>query len=240
MCTSKILIDLWLVRQKIKIQCLLCFSSEKVLIEYRENCLVINGKQNAKLKSGAISFKNYFKQIPVPFKIYADFEFYFKKLKVILLSLIPIIIQIQKKKKSFAYKVVCVNDKFSQKVNLYRGKDADSKFISSIINECNYCRRVIKKHFNRNLIMSAEEGKRFEMSNICWICNRLFDFSDNKVRGPCHISGKYRGAAHCKCNINLKLSKIPIMFHNLKGYDTHLIFKELSKFNVKNVLYQMD
>ena len=105
MCTSKILIDLWLVRQKIKIQCLLCFSSEKVLIEYRENCLVINGKQNAKLKSGAISFKNYFKQIPVPFKIYADFEFYFKKLKVILLSLIPIIIQIQKKKKVLLIKL---------------------------------------------------------------------------------------------------------------------------------------
>ena len=54
--------------------CLQCFSSEKVLIEHKENCLIINGKQNVKLKSTSISFKNYFKQLPVPFKVYADFE----------------------------------------------------------------------------------------------------------------------------------------------------------------------
>ena len=54
--------------------CLQCFSSEKILSEHREDCLVINGKQIVKLKNGFISFKNYSKQIPVPFKIYADFE----------------------------------------------------------------------------------------------------------------------------------------------------------------------
>ena len=54
--------------------CLQCFSSEKVLAEHKENCLVINGKQNVKLGKGSISFKNYSKQLPTPFKIYADFE----------------------------------------------------------------------------------------------------------------------------------------------------------------------
>ena len=72
------------------------------------------------------------------------------------------------------------------------------------------------------------------MSNICWICNKLFDVSDNKVRDHCHVSGKYRGATHWSCNVNVKMTKkIPVIFHNLKGYDSHLIFKELSKFNVK-------
>ena len=61
--------------------CLQCFSSEKVSIEHKENCLIINGKQNAKLKSGSISFKNYFKQFPAPFKIYAEFEFILKKVE---------------------------------------------------------------------------------------------------------------------------------------------------------------
>ena len=61
--------------------CLQCFSIEKVLIEHKENCLIINGKQSAKLKSGSISFKNYFKQLPVPFKIYADFESLLKGVK---------------------------------------------------------------------------------------------------------------------------------------------------------------
>ena len=54
--------------------CLQCFSSEIVLRKHKENCLSINGKQPVKLEGGIIKFENYFKQIPVPFKIYADFE----------------------------------------------------------------------------------------------------------------------------------------------------------------------
>ena len=54
--------------------CLQCFSSEKILNEHKEDCLVINGKQNVKLEERFISFKNYSRQIPVTFKIYADFE----------------------------------------------------------------------------------------------------------------------------------------------------------------------
>ena len=54
--------------------CLQCFSNNEVLTKHRENCLTINGKPSVGLKSGAISFKNYFKQLPVLFKIYADFE----------------------------------------------------------------------------------------------------------------------------------------------------------------------
>ena len=117
---------------------------------------------------------------------------------------------------------------------MYRGKDALYEFIQSILKEYNYCRSVVKKHFNTNLIMGAEENERFELTNIHWICSKLIENSDDKVRDHCHISGKYRGAAHWRCNINLKISKnVPVIFHNLKGYDIHLIFKELSKFNVK-------
>ena len=80
--------------------------------------------------------------------------------------------------------------------------------------------------------MSAEE-ERFQLRNSCWICDKLFDVGDDKVRDHCHITGKYRHAAHWSCNINLKLSKkIPVIFHNLRGYDSHLM-KEISKFDVK-------
>ena len=54
--------------------CLQYFNSEKVLTAHGENCLIIIGKQSVKLKNGSISFKNYFKQLPIPFKIYADSE----------------------------------------------------------------------------------------------------------------------------------------------------------------------
>ena len=60
-------------------RCLQCFSSKGILIEHKKDCFVINDKQSVKLKSSLIRFKNYSKQIPVPFKIYADFECILKK-----------------------------------------------------------------------------------------------------------------------------------------------------------------
>ena len=91
----------------------------------------------------------------------------------------------------------------------------------------------MKKHFNKSLVMTAEENEEFERSNICWVCGKLIEFN-NKVRDHCHISGKYRGSSHWSCNINLKISKkLPVIFHNLRGCDGHLIFKELSKFDSK-------
>ena len=81
--------------------------------------------------------------------------------------------------------------------------------------------------------MSVEEEK-FQLSNICWFCYRLFDVGDEKVRHHCHITGKYRGAAHFSSNANLKLSKaFPAIFHNLRGYGRHLMIKEISKYDVK-------
>ena len=91
-----------------------------------------------------------------------------------------------------------------------------------------------KKHFSKNLMMSTEEEERYQLSRFCWICNKLFDVGDEKVRDYCHITGKYRGASHWSCNINFKMSKkIPVIFHNLRGYDSHLKIKEVSKFDVK-------
>ena len=78
LCTSKILIDLHLTKQRIKKHfyksCLQCFSNKNVLTEHKEVCLSINSAQSVRLEKGTTEFKNYFKQIPVSFKIYADFE----------------------------------------------------------------------------------------------------------------------------------------------------------------------
>ena len=54
--------------------CLQCFTSERILVEHKEICLKINGKETVKLKSGSIEFKNHSRQIPAPFKMYADFK----------------------------------------------------------------------------------------------------------------------------------------------------------------------
>ena len=129
---------------------------------------------------------------------------------------------------------MCVGNKHKKKIVLYRGRNAVNKFIRLILNECNYYRNIMKRYFCKNLIMSAEETELFDMTNICWICGKLIENTNDKVRDHCHITGKYRGAAHYSCNINLKITKkVPVIFHNLKEYDSHVIFKELSKFNIK-------
>ena len=88
----------------------------------------------------------------------------------------------------------------------------------------------MKKHFNKNLIL-CEEEERFQANNTSWICKKLVDIDDEKIRHHCHVTGKFRGATHWSYNINLQLTKK--VFQNLRGYDSHLIFGELNKFNVK-------
>ena len=60
--------------------CFQSFSIEKVLQEHEKVCLEINGKQSEKIRNGSIEFKNYFKQLSVPFKIYSDFECVLKRI----------------------------------------------------------------------------------------------------------------------------------------------------------------
>ena len=59
----------------------------------------------------------------------------------------------------------------------------------------------MKKHFNKNLIMSEEDEEQFQLSNTGWICAKLINNDYEKVRDHCHITGKFRGAAHWICNI---------------------------------------
>ena len=79
--------------------------------------------------------------------------------------------------------------------------------------------------------MTTECENNYQNSNDCSICNQKIKYKD-KVRDHCHITGKYRGAAHSKCNLKLKIPrKLSIIFHNLEGYDGQIIFKELNNFN---------
>ena len=75
----------------------------------------------------------------------------------------------------------------------------------------------MKKHFNKNSIMTEEEENLFQKSNSCWICKKLIDNDEEKVRDQCHVTGKLGGAAHRNCNINFQLTKkVPVLFHYLK------------------------
>ena len=102
------------------------------------------------------------------------------------------------------------------------------QFIKAILEEYKYCKKVMNKKFNKNLIMSEKEEHLFHQSNSCWICKKLIDNDEEKVRDHCHVTGKFRGAAYWDCHIDFQLTKkVPVIFHNLRGYDSHFILMSL-------------
>ena len=82
------------------------------------------------------------------------------------------------------------------------------------------------------LRLTSAEQKSFEEANICHICS--CELKKDKVRDHCHFTGQYRGAAHNKCNLMCKKPKVlPVIFHNLQGYDAHLFIKQLARLEGK-------
>lgn len=170
----------------------------------------------------------------VPFVIYADFE-----------SIISSIAQpsnvnehddasqtknVQKHIPcSFAYHVVCDSDKSRNKTVLYRGEDCAKVFIESIRNEA----RIIYDIYQNVIPLitpTKNELTNFKKTNCCHICEITFGEDDDIVLDHDHLTGRARGFAHNECNLKYQLPHfIPIFFHNLANYDSHLFMEELSK-----------
>ena len=95
----------------------------------------------------------------------------------------------------------------------------EQKFLFSLSNCCYLCK-----------LQFAEKAKYKQIVLNCKECKKKFEMEAKKVRDHCHITGKYRGAAHVKCNLNFKITdKIPVIFHNLRGYDSHFIIQEIGE-----------
>ena len=81
------------------------------------------------------------------------------------------------------------------------------------------------------MIFGKEEAERYNKETKCWICKGEFKEHDDKnknVRDHCHFTGRYRGAAHNSCNLKYKKPNFtPVVFHNLRCYNSHLFIKNL-------------
>ena len=114
----------------------------------------------------------------------------------------------------------------------------------NLSNTCHICKNEIEykrvccngkpthKHcaikIDKNVEKSKTKWKEYYKQANCYVCDK--PINNPKVKDHCHITGKFRGPAHNSCNINYKVPKfIPIIFHNLEGYDSHLFIKELGK-----------
>ena len=99
-----------------------------------------------------------------------------------------------------------------------------------MLDEVKYCKKVMKKEFNKPLKITKDDEEKFQKANECHICNKKYNKTDVRVRDQCHITGKYRGSAHQDCNLNFRITdKIPVVFHNLRGYDSHFIMQEIGE-----------
>ena len=114
----------------------------------------------------------------------------------------------------------------------YRGEDCMEVLVKALKREG---KRILNMPEKDMLPLTHGEQEAHKNSRICHICKNQFERNPEKrgewkVKDHCHYTGQYRGAAHSKCNLAYKLPKyIPVIFHNLSGYDAHLIICELGK-----------
>ena len=110
-----------------------------------------------------------------------------------------------------------------------------------LLDEVKFCKKVMKQEFNKPLRMTKDDEEKFQKAEECHICDKKYTDEDIRVRDHCHITGKYRGSAHQECNLELRENpeeiKIPVIFHNLRGYDSHFILQEIGAI-VKEYTYK--
>ena len=123
----------------------------------------------------------------------------------------------------------CSFDKSENKQTYYRGRDCMKRF-------CDHLKEHVTRITNYEMKpmdpLTGEE-ELYKNQELCHMCEKEFRTDDKeirKVRDHCHYTGKYRGAAHSKCNLNYKIVKeIPVLFHNGSVYDYHFIIKYLAR-----------
>ena len=165
----------------------------------------------------------------VPFIVYTDFECFLKPTDNNIGNHTK---QFQKHEPSgYCYLIKCFDDNiYPPKLKLYTKKSEDSeislKFSKSLQKDL---KKIYEEFRNPKIIeMREEDEKDFKYAEKCYACGKEFKENKEKVRDHCHYTGKYRGAACSKCNLKMKKPKfIPVVFHNLEGYDSHLFIKTL-------------
>ena len=190
--------------------CLQNFTTKETLNNHRENCFLINETQAVKYETGTIKFKNFDKQIPIPFKIYADTECLLKKIRI----------QLGKYTKSYqkhipnsiGCKLVCIDNRYTSSTKIFTGSNYVNEFIKWFFEQQKYCNQKINNHFDKKLKMTIEDENNYQNSNDCWICNEKITKNKDKVRDHCHVTGKYRGPAHSQCNLKLKIHENYLLF----------------------------
>ena len=218
------------------LRCLNPFWSHKSLEKHWKYCRNHEAvKINMPEKGTMLRFKHHERSEKVPFIIYADTEALIKSIQNCEPN--PESSYTKKYQKhepiSFSYYIKSFDDNvYEPKLRKYTGEDAMEKFVEWIEEDV----KEIANIPDVEMIFGPDELDQFNSATKCWICKGEFDDTvdekgyrkNEKVKDHCHYTGRFRGAAHNSCNLKYKKPKfIPVVFHNLSGYDSHLFIKNL-------------
>ena len=203
--------------------CLLGYISEEALSKHFPYCNE-HGCVRIKLpkKDSYMQFSQDKCSMRVPFVVYADFESFISPINTCAPN--PNTSYTKQYQKhspsSFCYYIKCFDENFYKRKPVTFTATSETDDVAQIFVE-----RLEK--FKKKMVMTYDDKKNYNAATECHICGE--DLEDDKVRDHCHITGRYRGAAHKNCNTKYQIPKFfPVVFHNLSGYDSHLFIKKLS------------
>ena len=239
-------------------RCLIGRSTEAALANHLVYCSQHNAQRVVIPKPDTkLSFKNDNRSMRVPFIVYADFESFIKPTDTCQPDPSNSYTnRIQKHTpSSFCFYVKCFDDAvYSQEPVTFSAENEDDDVAQIFFDSLEQNIKNIYQQFKfpKKMIFTKDDAKKYAVTTTCHICEKEFkgkptdhchvterkkrnciicneDLDDGtKVRDHCHLTGKFRGAAHNGCNLNYQVPKfIPVVFHNLSGYDSHLFIKKL-------------
>ena len=216
-------------------RCFTHFTKKELLSKHIEYCL---SNETAVVKMPPrqtfLKFENFNKQFPIPFVIYADFECFTKPMSSCSPNHEhPYSYNYQKHEPSgFCFYIKGINPDIKFKPIIYTKKNPDDDIAHIFVNKLEKVTNKMYEDFYmraKSIEISREQYKEYKKSTVCHICKKELLFEDT-VCDHCHFTGEYRGAAHRNCNLQCRKPMIiPVIFHNLQGYDAHLFIKQLSR-----------
>ena len=215
------------------LNCLNGFDTMEKLEKHKEYC---DEEESIKInmpKPGTyIKFLNFLYSEKAPFAIYADFESLLKPLETCKPD--PnksYTLKYQKHEPlSFRYFIKSFDESvYKSTLREYiKENEEDPDPVDVFLSWLEADVKIISELGNKPMKITKKEQEQFSQASNCWICGNLLNLHD-RVRDHCHFTGKYRGAAHNRCNLKYrKPNNISVFFHNLAGYDSHLFIKKLN------------
>lgn len=219
--------------------CLHGFIKRQTLDKHINFCMSL-GMQKIEMpipgENDIVKFTEIAKQLKVSFIIYADFETFVKPIQTCDLN--PNSSHTSNLSEfepcGFAYHIVSTDRRYSKPSYVYRGDDVVETFLIRLLEEEERIMDLL--HRIEPMQTSIETEKDFRKATHCHLCGSSFENEHDKVRNHDHVTGEIYGAAHKNCNLQFKqVHFIPVVLHNLRGFDAHLIMQRLGKFKEKRV-----